>query len=1006
MSAVKAIQEISETARERETFKYDPNLLQDIVFNDSEKPVDSSRLFTAKDAVLTSLAQLGATRTRTSRSLISLFDQNWQYIIAEATQNLPLLPDISQDELEGEHLWLSRTAIPRVHGVCNHTLVGPGSMDDPENEPPLTITDDLTTDPRFCKKPYCMPGSSARFYAAVPIRTPGGINIGVYCVIDEMPRPISSWTEKDTAVLRHLARAIMSHLECRSTKHSQKMGEQMTHGIASFMEAKVEYPIQPIADQRRARFQQKAVARLETPGSLVPGTQRAEGNEARSHMQSDLPSQSSTAYSEELPPSERGQEPQKLPNRRPLRRSAPSFTSDSSTSTEQSADQDSHTLTDRIFSKAASIVRESIESDGMLFISASNIGMSAFARPSHDYPSSSDETAVQSTNDSADGVCPILGSSLLSRSTNRAVANSTSHVKIPPKLLSKLFKRYPTGKILLYDEHGVVQDYESSGDDDSPLLQIPYGVGNASRHASGSTSRSKCTAAQSLSKYFPGARSVVFVPIRDDLKERWFAGGFAYTTSPSRIFTIQGELSYVRAFSTLVMAEVHRMEITLAHKAKSDILNSLSHELRSPLHGVVLSTELLADTQLDAFQGYVLQTLETCGRTLLDTIDHMLDFSKINNYLKSAEAEKHASRGHRGHAATSIDAGMKSLYSNVCLDVLVEEVAESVVAGYHLQHMPVAPLARKDILNANVLSTSHTDFNRPTEDPGLPQDNEGLTQTSARDVSVYLDIDPHVSSFQFSSMAGALRRIVMNLLGNALKYTHSGSIHVSVSIEPETERSAYNDDKMIRFTVTDTGKGMSADFIRNDLYTPFLQADPLSPGTGLGLSLVKKIVTSLRGNISIESQLGMGTVATVLLPLSPLSTTGLADPAQQSEHREIDDYRQRLRGLRIRLAGFETHCANPLKSPVRQPLDAEIPLKMICTEWLQMEPLTFLESNDIAPDVVLCSETSLNGLRQGKSLWNNPPVVVICANALIARDRSLSAAASGGSGTFEFISEP
>lgn len=72
-----------------------------------------------------------------------------------------------------------------------------------------------------------------------------------------------------------------------------------------------------------------------------------------------------------------------------------------------------------------------------------------------------------------------------------------------------------------------------------------------------------------------------------------------------------------------VMAEVACIDELQAGKAKADILGSVSHELRSPLHGIILGVKLLHDTTLDAFWQDVLHTLETCGRTLVDTINHV-----------------------------------------------------------------------------------------------------------------------------------------------------------------------------------------------------------------------------------------------------------------------------------------------------------------------------------------------------------------------------------------------
>ena len=93
-----------------------------------------------------------------------------------------------------------------------------------------------------------------------------------------------------------------------------------------------------------------------------------------------------------------------------------------------------------------------------------------------------------------------------------------------------------------------------------------------------------------LSNAFPGARGVAFVPVWDPRKDRWFAGGFIFTHDPARTFSLEGELSYLRAFGMIAMSEILRFDDKQTEKAKSDILGSISHELRSPLHGVMLTT--------------------------------------------------------------------------------------------------------------------------------------------------------------------------------------------------------------------------------------------------------------------------------------------------------------------------------------------------------------------------------------------------------------------------------
>jgi signal transduction histidine kinase len=90
-----------------------------------------------------------------------------------------------------------------------------------------------------------------------------------------------------------------------------------------------------------------------------------------------------------------------------------------------------------------------------------------------------------------------------------------------------------------------------------------------------------------------------------------------------RVFTSEQELSYLSAFSNSVMAEVARLDTKLADAAKADFISSISHELRSPLHGILGMTDLLKDSHMDGQQISHIQTIETCGKTLLETINHV-----------------------------------------------------------------------------------------------------------------------------------------------------------------------------------------------------------------------------------------------------------------------------------------------------------------------------------------------------------------------------------------------
>jgi two-component system sensor histidine kinase ChiS len=102
---------------------------------------------------------------------------------------------------------------------------------------------------------------------------------------------------------------------------------------------------------------------------------------------------------------------------------------------------------------------------------------------------------------------------------------------------------------------------------------------------------------------------------------------------------------------------------------------------------------------------------------------------------------------------------------------------------------------------------------------------------------------------------GRLEQILYNLIGNAIKYTDSGS----VTIQADREHS------FVRITVEDTGRGIAPDKL-DALYEPFAASDGAEGGTGLGLSISKRLVELQGGTIEASSELGRGTVISFVLP--------------------------------------------------------------------------------------------------------------------------------------------
>jgi signal transduction histidine kinase len=138
----------------------------------------------------------------------------------------------------------------------------------------------------------------------------------------------------------------------------------------------------------------------------------------------------------------------------------------------------------------------------------------------------------------------------------------------------------------------------------------------------------------------------------------------------------------------------------------------------------------------------------------------------------------------------------------------------------------------------------------------------GPSSFAQQEVGLIFDVDPE--DFHFTTQPGAFRRIVMNLLGNALKYTAHGYVRIKLTSTPmddfhDNETGEILSKAMVHLTVMDTGKGISPEFLRSKLFTPFAQENSLSSGTGLGLSIVRSIVSILEGDITIDSEVGRGT---------------------------------------------------------------------------------------------------------------------------------------------------
>ena len=165
-----------------------------------------------------------------------------------------------------------------------------------------------------------------------------------------------------------------------------------------------------------------------------------------------------------------------------------------------------------------------------------------------------------------------------------------------------------------------------------------------------------------------------------------------------------------------------------------------------------------------------------------------------------------------------------------------------------------------DILDFSKIDAGKLDLERrPFEPQGCIEDAFDLVaaQAEAKGLNLSFQIDPTVPRAIVSD-GGRVRQILLNLLGNAVKFTDHGDISVSVSATPLPGSPLLD----VRFVVEDTGIGIPADRI-DTLFDSFSQVDASTTrkygGTGLGLAISQRLTVLLGGRIWVDSELGKGT---------------------------------------------------------------------------------------------------------------------------------------------------
>jgi signal transduction histidine kinase len=141
----------------------------------------------------------------------------------------------------------------------------------------------------------------------------------------------------------------------------------------------------------------------------------------------------------------------------------------------------------------------------------------------------------------------------------------------------------------------------------------------------------------------------------------------------------------------------------------------------------------------------------------------------------------------------------------------------------------------------------------------------GVQKTEAKNKGIELIYKPE-TSLPDALLGDPLRlkQILINLVGNAVKFTETGKVELNVKTETENAQKIW-----LHFKVADTGIGISKEN-QQIIFDEFVQTENLSgkkySGTGLGLAIVKKLVEMQNGTISVESEPGVGTTMSVSIP--------------------------------------------------------------------------------------------------------------------------------------------
>lgn len=369
---------------------------------------------------------------------------------------------------------------------------------------------------------------------------------------------------------------------------------------------------------------------------------------------------------------------------------------------------------------------------------------------------------------------------------------------------------------------------------------------------------------------------------------------------PSIIAVLDGELCYVLGTANQIMQYFgFRDAMELTGLSLSAILNKMAAEdwvqktIAQCWH-VLQTSQKISYTDFVVFKnGLQLHVNITITpaidkNSVIQGVVFLMD--DVTELVKTKEAAEQAA-----HAKTSFLANMSHelrtpMNAILGMGHLLNSTALSETQQDYLNNLLRASDSLLEIIN-DILDFSKIDAQRfeivnleyNLTDPISDVLNIVRFRAEEKALALIIDLDPNLPC-RLKGDAIKIKQVLVNVLTNAIKYTKSGSVCLSVHSELQ------DDCFYLVFSVTDTGIGIQEDNLSH-LFNAFTQVDRKknlgTEGTGLGLAITKGLLNAMHGDITVESEYGKGSTFTLTLPQIPLDTTPIASVTDPEEMRVL-----------------------------------------------------------------------------------------------------------------------